>query len=233
MASRWLLFSILIGLLTLAVACGSEDDDPAALPGTDAQAATEADEAEAEAGDQSQSDAVVSAADLEFEVREVQSLDALGEIEWRVTIGVPADWVAQQPDDFPGLFRPPDAFLVPQLWIGAGSCSGSCGARTIADWPAQLDSGDWSQYLNEERFNVRRAEDLPGGGRLLEVDNRTGRVTFLVAMFQDNAEHYFSCLYQTEQDDDPPAGARRGQLSGRLDRRAQLVALNHASFPLR
>jgi hypothetical protein len=202
MKIRWLGLLILsLGLI--AAACGDDDDDAAATAtATDQAAAAASQTVDDAATDDPAGDALIDdaiGALLEFEDREIQRIDAVGEVEWAVTVGVPVRWVLGVPDGgFPGLFRETLDRLTPQFWISV-SCGGFCNARSAADWPTQIFEGDYEQYRDPERFTLRRDETLPDGVLLLAESRSADRTTLAIGRWNDGGERFFSCLYQTEE----------------------------------
>jgi hypothetical protein len=194
---------LLLSLGLIASACGGDHDSSGAATASSDEADTPAFQTVDDAAtDDSAVDAVIDdalGALLEFENREIQRIDAVGEVEWALTVGVPVRWVLGAPDGgFPGLFRETLDRLTPQFWISV-SCGGFCNERSAADWPTQIFEGDYEQYRDPERFTLRRDETLPDGVLLLAESRSADRTTLAIGRWNDGGERFFSCLYQTEE----------------------------------
>ncbi len=200
---------LLLSAALVAATCGGDDDDSASAATTTdrdaiSTAQTTEDPAEANAADDAVIDAVTEEAGgalLEFADREIQSVDAVGEVEWAITVGVPIEWQLGVPDGgFPGIFRENVDNLTPQFWASV-SCGGFCNERAAADWPAQVFSGGFEQYRDAERFTLLRDEILPDGVLLL-AEGSFDLTTLAIGRWNDGGERFFSCIYQTEEPND-------------------------------
>ena len=205
---RFVVVSVLCLVALVLAGCGGGEDDSSEAASSEAGDSQEAMEVEAEEeGEASDGEAgpppdgeepgegPVEAA-IVFEERELVSAVGPGrDGPWlgSVTVGVPEGWV--EAADFPGLFRPESDSFEAQFSVG-GTCGGACVQRTAAEWAEVAEETEFSQFRDEENFEIEIEEDL-ADGKLLVATNSFGLVLVSVARWIEGRTEYFYCRFAT------------------------------------